>query len=75
MTTTEYIKKELLRGHKINKFGLMNKTGSVCLAQRILDLKNEGWDIRGRSVKGKGSLREYYLEKAEIERLKNGSVS
>ena len=72
MTTLEFVKKELLKGKKINKFGLMNKTGSVCLAQRILDLENEGWTIERRSVKGKGTLREYWLKKDEIQRLKNG---
>lgn len=71
MTTLEFVKKELLKGRKVNKFDLLNKTGSVCLAQRILDIRQEGWDVRSRAIKGKGNLREYYLDKDERQRIKD----
>lgn len=72
MTCTDLIKRELLNGNKIDKFKLMrmSKDNSVCLAQRIHELQKDGWNISRRSKKGKGTLREYYLEQEEIERLK-----
>lgn len=72
MTCTDLIKRELLNGNKINKFKLMNlsNVNSVSLAQRICELRHEGWNILDKTIKGKGGLKEYYLMPEEIERLK-----
>lgn len=70
-TTSEILQDMLLKGRKINKFNFLDETNSVCLAQRILELRQMGWNIRSRSIKGKGNLREYWLEREEIDRLKN----
>lgn len=70
--TTEQIAKELLlSGRHINKFDFLSVTNSVCLAQRINDIQKEGWDIRRKSIKGKGNLIEYWLDPDEIERISN----
>ena len=61
----------MLDGRKINKFTFLNETGSVCLAQRILDVRqSKNWNIRSKAIKGKGALREYWLEPDEIKRIK-----
>ena len=69
-TTSEILQDMLLKGRKINKFNFLDETNSVCLAQRILELRQMGWNIRSRAIKGKGNLREYWLDKEEIDRLK-----
>ena len=69
-TTSEILQDMLLKGRKINKFNFLDETNSVCLAQRILELRQQGWNIRSRSIKGKGNLREYWLDREEINRLK-----
>ena len=68
-TTSEILQDMLLKGRKINKFNFLDETNSVCLAQRILELRQMGWNIRSRAIKGKGNLREYWLEREEINRL------
>ena len=71
-TTQEIVEDLLLQGKHINKFDLLSMANSVCLAQRILDIKEQkGWNIRSKSVPGKGTLKEYWLEPEEIERIKN----
>ena len=71
MTTKEILKRALLSGRSLTKFQFMDitPTHSVCLAQRVEELRRIGWKILDRPVKGKGNLVEYYLEKEEIERL------
>lgn len=70
-TTQEIVEELLLQGKHINKFDLLSVANSVCLAQRILDIREQrGWDIRSASVKGKGTLKEYWLEPDEIARIK-----
>lgn len=70
-TTQEIVEEMLLKGKHINKFDLLSVANSVCLAQRILDIKEQkGWNIRSASVKGKGTLKEYWLEDDEIARIK-----
>lgn len=70
-TTQEIVEEMLLKGKHINKFDLLSVANSVCLAQRILDIKEQkGWNIRSASVKGKGTLKEYWLEADEIARIK-----
>ena len=70
-TTQEIVEEMLLKGKHINKFDLLSVANSVCLAQRILDIKEQkGWNIRSASVKGKGTLKEYWLEANEIARIK-----
>ena len=62
----------LLEGKRINKFDLLSVANSVCLPQRILDIRQtKGWNISVKSRKGKGTLREYWLEPAEIARIKH----
>lgn len=68
-TTSEILQDALLHGQKLNKFDFLNMANSVCLAQRILELRQMGWNIRDRAVMGKGNLREYWLEQDEIERI------
>lgn len=70
MTTREIVEFALLKGMKITKFDLLNMAHSVCLAQRIQEIRNAGWDVKSRTVKGKGTLVEYWLEPCEIERIK-----
>ena len=48
----------------------MTPTHSVCLAQRVEELRKSGWNILDRQVKGKGGLKEYYLEPSQISHLK-----
>lgn len=70
-TTTEILMEALLDGRHLTKFDFLDMTNSVCLAQRVLELRQEGWGIKDKPVKGKGNLREYWLEPEEIERIKN----
>lgn len=74
MNTTEVVEKMLLEGKHINKFDLMAVTSSVCLPQRILDIRQKGWNISSKSIKGKGTLKEYWLEPQEIARIKKNEV-
>lgn len=69
---TEDIARELLlSGKRINKFDFINICGSTCLPQRIKDIRYKSdWDIQYRSVPGKGTLREYWLEPEEIARIR-----
>ena len=70
LTTSETLQELLLDGRRVNKFSFLQETGSVCLAQRILELRQLGWNIRSKAIKGKGALREYWLEPNEIKRIK-----
>ena len=70
LTTSETLQELLLDGRRVNKFSFLQETGSVCLAQRILELRQLGWNIRSKAIKGKGALREYWLEPSEIKRIK-----
>ena len=70
-TTQEIVEDLLLEGKHINKFDLLAVANSVCLPQRILDIRQtKGWNISVKSIKGKGTLREYWLEADEISRIK-----
>ncbi len=72
-TTTEEVKAMLLSGRHITKLDLFyeSEINSSCLPQRIYDIKHEtDWNIQSKSVKGKGTLREYWLEPEEIKRIK-----
>ena len=71
-TTSQILQEYLLSGRSLTKFDFMQitPTHSVCLAQRVEELRKDGWVILDRQVKGKGNLKEYYLEKTEIERIK-----
>ena len=70
-TTQEIVEELLLSGKHINKFDLLSIGHTVCLAQRILDIRQtKGWNIRSQSIKGKGTLKEYWLEPDEIDRIK-----
>lgn len=72
ITTVERLQELLLDGRRVNKFTFLHETGSVCLAQRILDIRQTlGWNIRSRAIKGKGALREYWLDPEEIQRIKS----
>ena len=71
MTIKDYIKGRLLNGDHINKFDLLDNTGSVCLAQRVEEIRNDDlWNVQSKSIKGKGNLVEYWLEPEEIKRIK-----
>lgn len=71
-TTTDEVKAMLLSGRHITKLDLFyeSEIASSCLPQRIYDIRQStDWDIKSRSVKGKGTLREYWLEPEEISRI------
>lgn len=68
-TSSEILQDLLLKGRKVNKFTFLDYTNSVCLAQRVLELRQLGWNIRSRAIKGKGNLREYWLDREEIDRI------
>lgn len=69
-TIQEVVEDMLLTGKHINKFDLLTVSNSVCLAQRILDIKQQkGWNILSKTIKGKGTLREYWLDDDEIARI------
>lgn len=77
-TTTEEVKEMLLSGRHITKVDLFyeSEIASSCLPQRIYDIRREtDWDIKSQSVKGKGTLREYWLEPEEIRRITGRNVS
>lgn len=81
-TSIEDVKRLLLSGRHISKEDLRreNYINSSCLSQRIYDLRHLAkygcldWDIKWRSVPGKGTLREFWLEPEEITRIKVASV-
>lgn len=75
MTTREIVESVLLQGKHITKFDLLTMANSVCLAQRIQEIRNSGWDVQSKTVKGKGTLVEYWLEKSEIERISGAKKS
>lgn len=69
MTTRQIVERMLMQGKHITKFDLLTVANSVCLAQRIQEIRNSGWDVQSKTVKGKGTLVEYWLEQAEIDRI------
>lgn len=69
-TTTEILQEALLLGKHLTKFDFLNLTNSVCLAQRVQELRQMGWNIVDKNVPGKGTLKEYWLEPEEIARIK-----
>ena len=73
-TTTEILQEVLLDGKHLTKFDFLNLTNSVCLAQRVQELRSGGWGIVDKNVPGKGTLKEYWLEPEEIARIKVASV-
>ena len=73
-TTTEILQEALLLGKHLTKFDFLNLTNSVCLAQRVQELRQMGWGIVDKNVPGKGTLKEYWLEPEEIARIKVASV-
>lgn len=73
-TTTEILQEALLLGKHLTKFDFLNLTNSVCLAQRVQELRQMGWNIVDKNVPGKGTLKEYWLPPEEIARIKMASV-
>ena len=73
-TTTEILQEALLLGKHLTKFDFLNLTNSVCLAQRVQELRQMGWGIVDKNVPGKGTLKEYWLPPEEIARIKVASV-
>ena len=76
-TTTDEVKAMLLSGRHITKLDLFyeSEISSSCLPQRIYDIKQTtDWNIQCQSVKGKGTLREYWLDPDEIRRIKGLKV-
>lgn len=73
-TSSEILQDLLLKGRKVNKFTFLDYTNSVCLAQRVLELRQLGWNIRSRAIEGKGNLREYWLDREEIDRLNSKPI-
>ena len=69
-TTKEILQEVLLDGKHLTKFDFLNLTNSVCLAQRVQELRQMGWNIVDKNVPGKGTLKEYWLEPEEIARIK-----
>lgn len=72
MTTIEVTKMLLLTGRHITYRDLEANTEirSVKLAQRVHDIERKfGWKVERQTVKGKGTLVEYWLEQSEIDRI------
>lgn len=70
-TSQQKLEEMLLSGRHINKIIFYQETGTLTLTQRIYDIRDtKGWFIRSKSVEGKGTLREYWLDPAEIQRIK-----
>lgn len=70
-TSQKKLEEMLLSGRHINKIIFYQETGTLTLTQRIYDIRDtKGWFIRSKSVEGKGTLREYWLDPAEIARIK-----
>lgn len=73
ITTEQLVREMLLSGRHISKVDMREASviNSDCLPQRIKDIRYKtDWDIKYRSVPGKGSLREYWLEPQEIARIR-----
>ena len=71
--TEELVRNMLLSGRHINKVDMRNESeiNYDCLPQRIKDIRYKtDWDIKHRSVPGRGTLREYWVEPEEIQRIK-----
>lgn len=76
-TTEQLVRDLLLSGRHIDKEKMRDASiiNSSCLPQRIKDIRYKtDWDIKHRSVPGKGTLREYWLEPEEIARIKGEKV-
>ena len=69
MTTRQIVEDMLLKGKRITKFDLLTVANSVCLAQRIQEIRNSGWNVQSKTIKGKGTLVEYWLDQSEIQRI------
>ena len=71
MTTSEIAQALLLEGRRITKFDFLQEARSVCLPQRIEELRNDlHWAVQSKAIKGKKGLVEYWLEPSEIKRIK-----
>jgi hypothetical protein len=72
LTQNELIKAYLLGGKKLNPLHALNKFGTFRLSARIFELRNKGITIESQLIQlpnGK-AVSEYWLNKAEIKRLK-----
>lgn len=75
MTTSEIAQALLLEGRRITKFDFLQEARSVCLPQRIEELRNDlHWAVQSKAIKGRKGLVEYWLEPSEIKRIK-GQIS
>ena len=71
MTTSEIAQALLLEGRRITKFDFLQEARSVCLPQRIEELRNDlHWAVQSKAIKGRKGLVEYWLEPNEIKRIK-----
>lgn len=71
-TTRQIVEDLLLQGKHINKFDLLSVANSVCLAQRVQEIREDGWNVLSKAIPGKGNLCEYWLPQTEIDRITKG---
>ena len=65
MNQTQYIKEILLSGEAITPIDALNRLGCFRLGARIWDLRQEGWNIETKIIKGSDGkhFAEYKLNK------------
>lgn len=76
-TIKEIAMELLLDGQHINKGDFHAQYHTFTLTQRIEEIRkgdegrNNGWDVKSKSIPGRKGMVEYWLEPSEIERIKN----
>lgn len=71
MTVKELAKWHLLKGDHINKGEFHQMYHTFTLTQRIEEIRKEdGWAVLSKSIPGRNGMVEYWLDPAEIARIK-----
>lgn len=69
----EIAKDLLLKGEHINRADFHKKYYTFTLTQRVEEIRRiDGWDVKSKPIPGRRGLAEYWLEDAEIQRIKGG---
>lgn len=72
-TIKEIAMELLLNGERINKADFHNKYHTFTLTQRIEEIRRiDGWNIKAKTIPGRKGMVEYWLDDAEIQRIKGG---
>lgn len=76
-TIKEIAQDLLLKGEHLNKGDFHAAYHTFTLTQRIEEIRkgdegrNNGWDVKSKTIPGRKGMVEYWLEPQEIERIKN----